>query len=83
MRLSPDTTIGQYKNISTFFNNNGGYYYGDTFIKGFSHTHLQGAGASDFENFLVTVTRKLNNKMIINSNYKSRFSHKSEVFYLI
>jgi hypothetical protein len=26
------------------FNHNGGYYFNDTYVRGFSHTHFVGAG---------------------------------------
>ena len=78
MRLSPDTTLGA-NPYSTFWDNYGGYYYKDHFVEGFSHTHMQGAGVADLQNFLVTVTRMMNKKVINNRGYMSYHTHASEV----
>lgn len=56
----------------------GGYYYNDTHIRAFSHTHLVGAGIADFGNLGVTVTRSISNETITDFNYRSKFSHENE-----
>lgn len=65
VQLSPDTG----KNIA-------GYFYGDKYIEGFSHTHFSGTGISGFGNVLVTaMTGKLKTD---EEGYRSSFSHDSE-----
>lgn len=46
---SPDTRIYQWDACS-------GYYYGDTTINGFSHTHLSGTGCGDYGDVLLMPT---------------------------
>lgn len=75
IRLGPDTdTYGFYLG----FNHCGGYYFNDTHIRAFSHTHLVGAGVPDFGNIGATVARQVTDETIVNNNYRSRFSHESE-----
>lgn len=45
-RVGPDTS-NKYK-IYIGYEHCGGYYYPDTFINVFSHTHLVGAGVVDY-----------------------------------
>ncbi len=70
VQLSPDTRIdGSWDGCS-------GYHYSDTVIYGFSHTHLNGTGVSDYGDILLMPTMgepKLNNK-----EYSSTFSHSNE-----
>lgn len=47
VQLSPDTRRDQ------SWEGCGGYYYSDTLIYGFSHTHLSGTGVSDYGDVLV------------------------------
>jgi predicted alpha-1,2-mannosidase len=77
MRLSPDTSFGL-EPIRIAFNNNGGYYYYDTYVECFSHVHVDGAGISDWQNFGVTVTRWLTDDTVKNAGYRSGFRHEEE-----
>lgn len=45
VQLSPDTRL-------TGWDGCGGYHYSDSVIYGFSHTHLQGTGVSDYGDIL-------------------------------
>ncbi len=47
VQLSPDTRREGWDGC-------GGYHYSDSIIYGFSHTHLQGTGISDYADFLFT-----------------------------
>ena len=49
VQLSPDIGIPGWDRIA-------GYYYQDSIISGFSHTHLSGTGAGDMYDILVTVS---------------------------
>lgn len=70
VQLSPDTRIdGSWDGCS-------GYHYSDNVIYGFSHTHLNGTGVSDFGDIMIMPTMgkpNLNNKI-----YSSKFSHQNE-----
>src|SRR5262245_48091870 len=71
VQLSPDTRVdGSWDGCS-------GYYYGDSLIYGFSHTHLSGTGCSDYGDILLMPTYcavgTYDNKV-----YRSRFSHQEE-----
>lgn len=70
VQLSPDTRIdGSWDGCS-------GYHYDDTMIYGFSHTHLNGTGCSDFGDIMLMPTMgepNLNPK-----EYGSAFSHAKE-----
>lgn len=58
LRLGPDTVkhtlVGH---IGLPFNHYGGYHHPDNGVRGFSHTHLVGAGVGDYGNFGVLPTR--------------------------
>ena len=70
VQLSPDTRIdGSWDGCS-------GYHYSDDFIYGFSHTHLNGTGVSDYGDIMLMPT--LNNKSFDQKEYGSKFSHKNE-----
>lgn len=76
MRLGPDTT---YDWIYLPFNHFGGYYYNDSQITAFSHTHLVGAGVGDFGNVGVTAVRgPVSSAVVANYGYRSAFSHDTE-----
>jgi predicted alpha-1,2-mannosidase len=77
MRLSPDTSLGL-EPIRINFLVNGGYYYFDRYVECFSHTHVNGAGGSDWQNFGVTVTRWLTDDTVKNAGYRSGFRHEEE-----
>jgi len=69
VQLSPDTRLEGWDGCS-------GYHYSDTFIYGFSHTHLSGTGCSDYGDVLLMPG---NGKASpINEVYKSHFSHQRE-----
>ena len=73
---SPDTRIDGWDACS-------GYYYADTTINGFSHTHLSGTGCADFGDVLLMPTvgeqkyQPLGSK-IQKMAYASAFSHENE-----
>ncbi len=70
MQWSPDTTS----------NLPGGYDYNDTAIKGFSLTHLSGAGCTVYSDipFMPFVGSVVASPAIYGANYYSSFSHSSE-----
>jgi predicted alpha-1,2-mannosidase len=70
VQLSPDTRIdGSWDGCS-------GYYYDDKVIYGFSHTHLNGTGVSDFGAIMLMPTMGI--PSFDNKIYSSTFSHKNE-----
>ncbi len=69
VQLSPDT-----RNDASW-DACGGYYYYDSFIYGFSHTHLSGTGVSDLGDILM---QPLLNPEFEPEKYKQRFSHDLE-----
>ncbi len=73
VQLSPDIGIPGWDRIA-------GYYYQDSIISGFSHTHLTGTGAGDLYDILVMPTNSRFNKRIEANNFKpfSSFSHDQE-----
>lgn len=71
VQLSPDTRIdGSWDGC-------GGYHYSDSFIYGFSHTHLSGTGVSDYGDILLLPS--VNPIPFSPDEYKTKFSHKDEV----
>ena len=73
VQLSPDIGIPGWDRIA-------GYYYQDSIISGFSHTHLTGTGAGDLYDVLVMPTNSRFSERIKENNYKpfSKFSHENE-----
>ena len=73
VQLSPDIGIPGWDRIA-------GYYYKDSIISGFSHTHLTGTGAGDLCDILVMPTNSRFNSRIKANNFKpfSKFSHDKE-----
>jgi predicted alpha-1,2-mannosidase len=70
VQLSPDTRIdGSWDGC-------GGYHYSDTLIYGFSHTHLNGTGVSDFGDIMLMPT--MGEPSLNNMEYSSTFSHQNE-----
>ena len=74
---SPDTRIYEWDACS-------GYYYEDTTINGFSHTHVSGTGCADYGDVLLmpTVGKQEYHPMGAKSQqmaYCSAFSHDNEV----
>ncbi|ESU23984.1 putative hybrid glycoside hydrolase, group 92(-20) family protein precursor [Flavobacterium enshiense DK69] len=70
VQLSPDTRIdGSWDGC-------GGYHYSDDVIYGFSHTHLNGVGVSDYGDIMLMPTM---GKPSLNAKaYSSSFSHQNE-----
>lgn len=73
---SPDTRIDGWDACS-------GYYYADTTINGFSHTHLSGTGCADFGDVLLMPTVGEQKYQPLGSKsqkmaYASAFSHENE-----
>jgi predicted alpha-1,2-mannosidase len=70
VQLSPDTRIdGSWDGCS-------GYHYSDSVIYGFSHTHLNGTGVSDFGDIMLMPT--MGEPSLDNKVYSSKFSHQNE-----
>jgi predicted alpha-1,2-mannosidase len=70
VQLSPDTRIdGSWDGCS-------GYHYSDSVIYGFSHTHLNGTGCSDFGDIMLMPT--MGDPSLDNKVYSSNFSHANE-----
>ncbi|MFT7251205.1 MAG: putative alpha-1,2-mannosidase [Flavobacterium sp.] len=70
VQLSPDTRIdGSWDGCS-------GYHYSDNVIYGFSHTHLNGTGVSDFGDIMLMPT--MGEPSFDNKVYSSTFSHDNE-----
>ncbi|ASW76215.1 alpha-mannosidase [Chryseobacterium piperi] len=70
VQLSPDTRIdGSWDGCS-------GYHYSDSVIYGFSHTHLNGTGVSDYGDIMLMPT--MGNPGLNSKDYASKFSHKNE-----
>ena len=70
VQLSPDTRVdGSWEGC-------GGYYYSDSIIYGFTHTHLSGTGVSDYGDILLMPTIQKHN--FKNKSYASKFSHIKE-----
>ncbi|WP_422084212.1 GH92 family glycosyl hydrolase [Ulvibacterium sp.] len=73
VQLSPDIGIPGWDRIA-------GYYYQDSIISGFSHTHLTGTGAGDLYDILVMPTNSRSSKRIAENGFRpySRYSHDRE-----
>ena len=76
VQLSPDTKL-------TGPGICGGYYYPDSTILGFSHTHLSGVGEPEYRDILFMPTvGKINlvpgDEKIKNSGYRSSYDHRQE-----
>jgi predicted alpha-1,2-mannosidase len=70
VQLSPDTRIdGSWDGCS-------GYHYSDNLIYGFSHTHLNGTGVSDYGDIMLMPT--MGEPSFDNKIYSSTFSHVNE-----
>jgi len=71
VQLSPDTRIdGSWDGCS-------GYHYSDSFVYGFSHTHLSGTGVSDYGDILLLPS--VDPISFEPEEYKVKFSHEDEV----
>lgn len=76
VQLSPDTRLFGWDACS-------GYYYADSSIIGFSHTHLSGTGIGDYGDILFMPVAgekplKMGDAEHPDSGYRSRFSHAQE-----
>lgn len=72
VQLSPDTRLEGWDGC-------GGYHYSDSVIYGFSHTHLQGTGVSDYGDILfMPCTQFKAGQDTWRDRYASRFDHGSE-----
>ncbi|WP_273289591.1 GH92 family glycosyl hydrolase [Winogradskyella sp.] len=73
MQLSPDTRLEGWDGCS-------GYHYTDSYIYGFSHTHLSGTGISDYGDVLLMPTNEtnFNNGADGKKGYRAYFSHENE-----
>lgn len=72
VQLSPDTRLSGWDGC-------GGYHYSDSLIYGFSHTHLQGTGVSDYGDILFAPCTQFNaGATRWPDRYASRFSHTNE-----
>ncbi|MGN6181795.1 MAG: GH92 family glycosyl hydrolase [Mucilaginibacter sp.] len=69
VQLSPDTRYDGWDACS-------GYYYADTTVYGFSHTHLSGTGIPDYCDVLFMPT--VGKPQFLNTQYKSGFKKKNE-----
>jgi putative alpha-1,2-mannosidase len=69
VQLSPDTRLEGWDGCS-------GYYYSDTVVYGFSHTHLSGTGIADYCDILFMPTTGL--PQFKNTDYRSGFKKKNE-----
>lgn len=70
VQLSPDTRIdGSWDGCS-------GYHYSDSIIYGFSHTHLNGTGVSDYGDIMIMPTMGITS--FDPKVYSSSFSHQNE-----
>lgn len=73
VQLSPDTRLDGWDGC-------GGYHDSDSVIYGFSHTHLQGTGVSDYGDILLMpCTSFKSGQDSWRDRYKSNFSKESEV----
>jgi len=73
--LSPDTSFG---GTAIDLLHCSGYYYYDTHIRGFSHTHLSGTGAADYGAVLLMPTNGFGADKTAEAGYRSGFSHSQE-----
>ncbi|MFJ1380678.1 GH92 family glycosyl hydrolase [Capnocytophaga canimorsus] len=73
IQLSPDIGTPGWDRIA-------GYFYQDSIISGFSHTHLTGTGAGDLYDILVMPTNSRFSERIAENSYKpfSKFNHQQE-----
>ena len=71
VQLSPDTRLEGWDGC-------GGYHYSDSVIYGFSHTHLQGTGVSDYGDILLMPCTQFANGDKCRDRYKSGFKKESE-----
>lgn len=72
VQLSPDTRLDGWDGCS-------GYHYSDSIVYGFSHTHLQGTGVSDYGDILFSPTNSTTRKGDVwRDRYSSHFQKENE-----
>ncbi len=76
VRLGPETTSMLLHKRAL---NSSGYYYGDDQILGFSHTRLNGTGATDGGHFLVMPARGAGEPQRLRTWQSTTFSHSEEL----
>ncbi|MEO6182299.1 MAG: hypothetical protein ABIP71_04215, partial [Verrucomicrobiota bacterium] len=76
VRLGPETVSMLTRKRAL---NTSGYYYGDDQILGFSHTRLNGTGATDGGNFLVVPAIEPIQPKSYRMGQSARFSHSEEI----
>ena len=76
VRLAPDTSKG---GVTIPFYHYSGYYYDDQTIRGFSHLHFHGTGASGYGNLVVMPVPGFAPNKITPPGYRSNFSKSTEI----
>ena len=76
VRLGPETVSIQFHKRAL---NTSGYYYGDDQVLGFSHTRLNGTGATDGGHFLVVPALEPVDLPVFRKGQSTTFSHSNEV----
>ncbi len=76
VRLGPETVSIQFHKRAA---NTSGYHYGDDQVLGFSHTRLNGTGATDGGHFLVVPALEDVNLSALSKGQTSTFSHSNEL----
>ncbi len=76
VRLGPETTSLWLHQRAL---NTSGYFYGDEQVRGFSHTRLNGTGATDGGHFLVSPAIEPLNPRAWSKGQSTRFSHRDEL----
>lgn len=71
VQLSPDSRLEGWDGC-------GGYHFSDDTLFGFSHTHLQGTGVSDYGDILLMPCTQFQPGNKWRDRYKSHFSHERE-----
>ncbi|MCZ7584906.1 MAG: GH92 family glycosyl hydrolase [Deltaproteobacteria bacterium] len=75
VKLSPDTSLGGFAWDKMHA---GGYYYPDNTIRGISHTHLPGIGATDLANINLMPVLGISDQRVTDAGYRSPFRHETE-----
>ena len=73
--ISPDTT---FYGLEWDSNHCSGYWYPDPQIRGFSHTHMQGTGVTDYGNILVMPMNRKPAAPIGEPTFRSRYDHANQ-----
>ena len=76
VRLGPETVSIQFHKRAV---NTSGYYYGDDQVLGFSHTRLNGTGATDGGHFLVVPALQAVDLPAFRKGQSTTFSHSEEL----